>query len=86
MDTKLDMPGMGKAHIMRRLAGVPTKPRWMPLWLHRWRERRAWRKLGVVEVFTLEDMDPSDFIFDPSKPSRPVMPRPWKDRNDESTS
>ena len=45
-----------KSHIMRRMLGLTRKPKWMPRWLHRWRELRKWRSMGfegAVEYYEM---------------------------------
>ena len=71
-------PGTGKAQMLFLL----NKPKWMPLWLHRWRERRAWLRWGADKpvIFALGNYEPSDFAlpFDPArKHTHTVKPRPW---------
>ena len=39
-------PGIGKSHMLYIL----TKPKWVPMWLHRWREKRAWLRWGTIYI------------------------------------
>lgn len=72
--------GMGKSQILFLL----TKPKWMPLWLHRWRERRAWLRWGKDQpvIFPLPTLNPSD-VFIPTH-NNIAAPRPWPKKEDEN--
>lgn len=83
---KYGTPGFGKSQVLFLL----NKPKWMPLWLHRWREKRAWLRWGKGNfVFIVPTkLDPSDLAM-PFNPLRKhlhtVAPRPWpKKENDDA--
>ncbi len=78
-------PGMGKSQILFLL----NKPKWMPVWLHRWREKRAWVRWQKDKplIIALPTLEPRDLAlpFDPlRKHLHTVKPRPLtkKDTND----
>lgn len=54
-------PGIGKSHMLYIL----TKPKWMPMWLHIWREKRAWLRWnkGNYVIFDLPTIEPSDYAM-----------------------
>ena len=69
-------PGIGKSQILFLL----TKPKWMPLWLHRWREKRAWLRWGRDEplYIALPELDPTDIAMPFDVHNKHIAkPRPW---------
>ena len=54
-------PGMGKSHMLYIL----TKPKWVPMWLHRLQEKRAWLRWnkGNYVIIDLPTIEPIDYAM-----------------------
>lgn len=68
------IPGMGKSAVLRYLG----KPKWMPKWLWRQREKRAWLRWRTSDtvIIALGNYEPSDLVL-PTLHNHTVAPRPW---------
>ena len=68
-------PGMGKSQMLYIL----NKPKWMPMWLHRWREKRAWLRWnkGNYVIINLPTLEPTDYAMPDLNNHIITKPRPW---------
>ena len=69
-------PGVGKSHMLYIL----NKPKWMPMWLHRWREKRAWLRWnkGNYVIINLPTLEPTDYAIPRLHDHIIATPRKWK--------
>ena len=68
-------PGMGKSQMLFLL----NKPKWMPLWLHKWREKRAWLRWNRDRplIIAIPELDPSDLSVPNLNQHYIAKPRKW---------
>lgn len=78
---KYGTPGFGKSRALLLMG----KPKWMPLWLHRWREKRAWLRWRTSNtvIVALGNYEPSDLAL-PTLHKHTVAPRPWPKKEEEN--
>lgn len=72
-------PGMGKSQMLYIL----NKPKWMPMWLHRWREKRAWLRWvkGNYVIINLPTLEPTDYAMPSLNDHIIATPRKWKEQD-----
>ena len=72
-------PGMGKSQMLYIL----SKPKWMPMWLHKWREKRAWLRWskGDYIIINIPPLESTDFAIPDLNNHIIATPRKWLDSN-----